>query len=160
MSSPCRTHSTTCRDTGGSSAGLDGGKSHSNSTTPPAFPRTSGPKPSVVPTGFIKSKTQITSGYFIIMCEKTIHYSVHISVADMTVEWKTVGILTEKEKDDDHSESLQIWSDWTHICQSHNLQHVQSLLAKKAQLSQLHYFLGCAHGGSHLWQIFKLKRLQ
>lgn len=91
---------------------------------------------------------------------KSVHYSVHVSVAVMTVEWKTAGILTKQAKDGDHSESLQIRSDWTHICQSHNLQHDQPLLAKDTQLSQLHYFLGCAHEGSHLWQIFKLKRLQ
>lgn len=73
---------------------------------------------------------------------------------------QTVGILTKQAKNSHGGESLQIWSGWPHICHSCNLQHVQCLLAKETQLSQTHYFLGRAGEGSHLWQIFKLKRLR
>lgn len=138
MSSPCRTHSTTCRDAEDPAAGSDGGKLHSSSTTPPAFPRTSDFIPWVLTAGFTRSRKMNYILISLLLHKLDVMIDIDNGVcisqrrlskrtAECKISNKMTEILTKQANDCHHSESLQIWSCWPHICHSCNLQHVQSV---------------------------------
>ena len=124
MSSPCRTHSTTCRDAEDTAAGPDGGKLHSNSTAPPTFPSTSAP--SLVTVGFVRRKITVNLLLYVIKWNEII-WTCCALLKKVWQKIKKMEILTKQAIKCHHSASLQIWSRWPHICHSYNLQHVQSV---------------------------------
>lgn len=86
------------------------------------------------------AKWQITVSYFTVICYEWNEWLIWIMVCicHERISWKSRGmqkylshqmveILTKSAQNGHHSESLQMWSRWPHICHSYNLQHVQSV---------------------------------